>query len=83
MQNIFLTMGPFPLEYAVGAWAQVEAQGWIVRQLIYGGVQKASGLAIAQNPMITIYYVVLCKEFAEGTEIVNPIVNFGQPNKIS
>jgi hypothetical protein len=78
-QNIFLTMGPFPLEYAVAAEAQVEPQGWEVRHIVFGGTQKASGLAIAQNPSIPVYYVVMCKIFAEGTEIVNPTVNFGKP----
>jgi hypothetical protein len=81
MQNIFLTMGPFPLEYAVGATAQVEAQGWAVRQIVYVGTQKASGLAIAQNPSISVYSVIMCKEIAEGTEIVNPTVNFGGPGR--
>ena len=79
-QNIFLTMDNLPIQMAVAAMAQVEPQGWTVRFLVFAGMGKTSGLAIAQAPSIPLYNVILCKMFIEGTEIVNPVLDFGQNN---
>lgn len=79
--NIFLTMGPMPLELVVSGIAQVEEQGWVARFIVPMGTQRSSGLALAQSPSFPVFNLVICKVFNEGCEIVNPSLNFGQPGK--
>lgn len=81
MQNIFLTMGPMPIEMVVSGIAQIEPQGWTARFIVPMGMQKSSGLALAQSPAFPVFNVIMCKEFAEGSEIVNPEVKFGPDKK--
>lgn len=72
--NIFLTMGPASVNMIIHFIAQTEAQGWQTRFILFAGAEPVNKLSINQNTMIPLYHAIICKEFIEGEEMIEPVI---------
>jgi hypothetical protein len=70
--DIYLTIGPMPINAAVSAMSQAEEQGWKTKTIVFAGTQKNSTIAMASQPSFPVYFVIIYKVFCEGEEMVDP-----------
>ena len=76
-QNVFLTVGPLPINAVAACISLIEEQKWTVREVLFAGHVSQSPIALQQPMAVPVYHVIICKVFNEGEELIHPNLNLG------
>jgi len=71
-----VTAGPFPVQLVGEAVAQLEAQGWQVRHVMFAGMASPKIIS-PENPALPVYFCMALKTPSfEGEGFETPVIKF-------